>query len=130
LERRLWAQGGDVAEAYVIAHEVGHHVQNLLWTLDKTLGGDNQASINTELQADCFAGIRANTIRQAWVLETPDEIYEAMDAAAAVGDDSIQRRTTGTVSPETRTHGSSAQRKQRFAIWYDTGDIGECNTFG
>lgn len=129
MESRLGAQGGDIAEAYVIAHEVGHHVQHLLWTLDHAHSAWNQWSIDIELQADCFAWIWANMIRQAWVLESPDEIYEAMDAAASVWDDSIQRRTTWTIQPETRTHGSSAERKEWFTRGYQTGDISACNTF-
>lgn len=136
METRLWAKGGDVAEAYVIAHEVGHHVQNLLWNLQKVQQARgisesawNAASIQLELQADCFAWIRASAIRDAGALESPDEIYEAMDAAASVWDDSIQRRTSWTIQPESWTHGSSAQRKEWFARGYDTGDVGECDTF-
>lgn len=135
MEKRLWAQGGDVAEAYVIAHEVGHHVQNLLGTLTKVQSARsisesawNEASIKLELQADCFAWIWSRAIDDAWVLER-NEIYEAMDAAAAVWDDSIQRRTTWKVRPESWTHGSSAQRKEWFSKGFDSGDVGECNTF-
>ena len=109
---------GDVAQAYVIAHEVGHHVQTLL--------GIEKDSIHQELQADCFAGVWANSIKDQGVFQ-PGEIKEALDAAAAVGDDHIQEVTQGSVHPETWTHGSSAQRVQSFTTGYDTGSFAQCN---
>jgi predicted metalloprotease len=133
LTSRLNARGGDVAQAYVISHEVGHHVQNLLGTLDErnNAGSEeeqNALSVKTELQADCFAGIWANSLNKESVFE-PGEISEAMDAAAAVGDDRIQQVTEGYVNPETWTHGSSQQRLNWFMKGYNTGSIDECNTF-
>jgi uncharacterized protein len=128
LRNRLGAQGGDVAEAYVIAHEVGHHVQKQLGVFDEVDNSDNEQSIKVELQADCFAGIWANSIRYAGVFED-GEINEALDAAAAVGDDRIQNATQGSVHPETWTHGSSEQRVAWFRKGYDTGKASDCNTF-
>jgi len=132
LVARFGAKGGDVAEAYVMAHEVGHHVQNLTGTLKaiQSVGGNsNEASVRLELQADCFAGIWAGTVRELGVLE-PGEIQEAMDAAAAVGDDRIQERATGMVNPETWTHGSSEQRVEWFNRGYESGSMDTCDTFG
>lgn len=120
LKNRFGAHGGDVAEAYVIGHEVGHHVQDELGTLDQ------QSSVNTELQADCFAGLWANSIKDQQVFE-PGEIEEAMDAAAAVGDDRIQKKAQGYVNPETWTHGSSEARVKAFKTGYDTGTFEACN---
>jgi uncharacterized protein len=122
LQSRFQAEGGDVAEAYVISHEVGHHVQNLLGILDE---GDNEDSIRTELQADCLSGLWAYSIRDLNVFE-PGEIKEALDAAAAVGDDRIQEAITGRVNPETWTHGSSAERVGAFNRGYNTGSISSC----
>lgn len=116
----LGAQGGDVAEAYVIAHEVGHHVQHQLGLLE------NKDSIQTELQADCFAGLWAHSIRDLGVFQ-PGEIQEAMDAAASVGDDRIQKQTTGSVNPETWTHGSSEQRVNAFNTGFETGEFTACS---
>jgi predicted metalloprotease len=112
-----------VAQAYVIAHEVGHHVQNQLGLLAEA--GSNEVSIARELQADCFAGVWANSIRNQGILET-GEIAEAQNAVAAVGDDRIQERVTGYVSPETWTHGSSAQRLTAFNTGYQTGKYEAC----
>jgi uncharacterized protein len=129
LQNRFGAQGGDVAEAYVISHEVGHHVQNILGILNQAQNSQNQqASIALELQADCFAGLWANYIKDLNVL-TPGEIKEAMDAAAAVGDDRIQERVTGQITPENWTHGSSEQRVNWFTRGYESGDFSACNTF-
>ena len=125
LQKRYKAQGGDVAEAYVIAHEVGHHVQEALGLLGAT---DNETSIKTELQADCFAGLWAHSIKDSGVFG-PDEIREAIDAAAAVGDDRIQKASSGRVNPESRTHGSSAERVEWFTRGYTTGTLSSCNTF-
>lgn len=138
LTGRFGAEGGDVAEAYVIAHEVGHHVQNLLGLMDQVQAAQQQAgsqeeaneySVRLELQADCFAGIWANSISDLGVF-LPGEIEEAIDAAAAVGDDRIQERAQGQVNPERWTHGSSQQRVDWFNRGFDTGDATTCDTFG
>lgn len=137
LVARFGAQGGDVAEAYVIAHEVGHHVQDLLGLMDqvqtaqRSAGSQeeaNELSVRLELQADCFAGIWANSLREAGVF-LPGEIQEAIDAAAAVGDDRIQERVQGQVSPESWTHGSSEQRVEWFTRGFESGDPTVCDTF-
>lgn len=130
LQQRFKAQGGDVAEAYVIAHEVGHHVQNELGIMEQVQrqGNTNEASINLELQADCFAGIWANSVADLGVFQ-PGEINEAIDAAAAVGDDRIQQSVQGQVTPETWTHGSSEQRVQWFNTGFESGNPSACNTF-
>jgi predicted metalloprotease len=135
LTSRFGAQGGDVAQAYVIAHEAGHHAQNALGIMDKvqsTVGysqeGANGLSVKLELQADCFAGMWANSIKGQGVLE-PGEIREAIDAAAAVGDDRIQKTVTGYIHPESWTHGSSAQRVAWFNKGYESGLLSDCNTF-
>ena len=122
---------GDFAQAYVIAHEVGHHVQNLLGTMDKVnrSGNSNEMSVRLELQADCYAGIYANFAQKKGILEAGDT-EEALRAASAVGDDTIQRRTQGTVVPDSFTHGSSQQRIEWFAKGFKTGDMRQCNTFG
>ena len=121
---------GDFAQAYVIAHEVGHHVQNLLGTMDKVqrAGDDNRLSVALELQADCYAGVWANYVQKKGLLETGD-VQEALTAAAGVGDDMIQKRTQGYVVPETFTHGSAQQRMSWFAKGMQTGDIRQCQTF-
>jgi predicted metalloprotease len=124
LQRRFRAKGGDVAQAYVISHEVGHHAQNLLGLLDQT--SSNEGSIRVELQADCFAGLWAYSVKNLGVFE-PNEITEALDAAAAVGDDRIQKTTQGQVTPETWTHGSSEDRVRWFTEGYNTGEIAKCN---
>ena len=126
LKTSMGAKGGDVAEAYVMSHEVGHHAQNLLGILnsEKT----NADSIKTELQADCFAGLWAYSIKDLNVLEF-GEIQEAMDAAASAGDDKIQQRINGRVNPESWTHGSSADRVAWFNRGYESGNIDSCNTF-
>ncbi len=126
LKTRFHAKGGDVAEAYVISHEVGHHIQNLLGNL--SAANDNETSVKTELQADCFAGLWAYSIRDLNVFQ-PGEITEAIDAAGAVGDDRIQRATTGRVQPETWTHGSSAERVHWFTKGFETGSVQQCDTF-
>ncbi len=120
LTKRFGAQGGDVAEAYVIAHEAGHHAQNELGIMDKG------TSIDTELQADCFAGLWANSIKDQGVF-LPGEIHEAMDAAAAVGDDRIQEKVNGYVNPENWTHGSSEARVQAFNKGYNSGMLSGCD---
>lgn len=130
LQQRFKAQGGDVAEAYVIAHEVGHHVQNELGIMRQVQqkGNSNELSVRLELQADCFAGIWANSVSELGIFQ-PGEINEAIDAASAVGDDRIQQSVQGQINPETWTHGSSAQRVEWFTKGYDAGDPTACNTF-
>jgi predicted metalloprotease len=130
LQQRFHAKGGDVAEAYVIAHEAGHHVQNQLGIMNEiqNRGNSNEDSVKLELQADCFAGVWANSLRDSGVFE-PGEINEAIDAASAVGDDRIQQSIQGQVTPETWTHGSSAQRVEWFTKGYDSGNPSTCNTF-
>lgn len=128
LTARFGARGGDVAQAYVISHEVGHHVQNLLGTLSQAPPADNEVSIKLELQADCFAGIWANSIKDIGILEI-GEIEEAMDAAAAVGDDRIQERAQGYTNPESFTHGTSEERVRWFTTGYENGNVESCNTF-
>ncbi len=122
---------GDFAQAYVIAHEVGHHVQNLLGTMDKVnaQGENNQLSVKLELQADCYAGVWAFYANQQGLVEAGDA-EEAIRAASAVGDDSIQKKAQGYVVPESFTHGSSQQRMQWFQRGYQAGDMRQCNTFG
>ena len=122
---------GDFAQAYVIAHEVGHHIQNLLGTMDKVqqAGNTNDLSVKLELQADCYAGVWAFYANQQGLVEAGDA-EEAIRAASAVGDDSIQKRAQGYVVPESFTHGSSQQRMQWFQRGYQAGDMRQCNTFG
>ena len=138
LVSRFGAEGGDVAEAYVIAHEVGHHVQKRLGIMDEVRAAQqaagsqaevNQLSVSLELQADCFAGVWANSLRDAGVF-LPGEVQEAIDAAAAVGDDRIQSRVEGQINPERWTHGSSEQRVEWFNRGFETGDAAACDTFG
>jgi predicted metalloprotease len=135
LKTRLGAKGGDVAEAYVISHESGHHAQYLLGTMEKTQqamrgGGQeaNEMSVKLELQADCYAGLWAKSIAHLGVFE-PGEIEEAQDAAAAVGDDRIQQNVEGHVNPENWTHGSSVQRMDWFNKGYAGGKLSDCDTF-
>lgn len=129
LQREFQAPG-DFAQAYVIAHEVGHHVQNLLGTMDRVQrsGAGNRGSVALELQADCYAGVWAHFAQERGLVETGDA-EEAIRAAKAVGDDTIQRRTQGVVMPDSFTHGSSAQRMQWFTRGMQSGDIKQCETF-
>jgi len=134
LERDFGASG-DFAKAYVIAHEVGHHVQNAIGVLPKfnqmrrsmSQGDANQMSIRVELQADCFAGIWAHYTDQKGLLERGD-LEEALNAATQIGDDAIQKRTQGYVVPESFNHGTSEQRKEWFQTGFETGKVQNCNT--
>ena len=135
LQERFKAPG-DFAQAYVIAHEVGHHVQNQLGIMEKTQAlrqrlneaQSNALSVRVELQADCFAGVWAHHAGNRNLLEAGD-VEEAMRAAAAIGDDNIQRRTQGQIVPESFTHGSSEQRVRWFMTGMKSGQITACNTF-
>jgi uncharacterized protein len=124
---------GQFAEAYVVAHEIGHHVQKILGISQRVdamrhTTGATGASVRLELQADCFAGIWAHSTQQRSLLQAGD-IDSALGAAAAVGDDRLQRQATGTVSPESWTHGSSEERVRWFKRGYDSGAIPQCDTF-
>ncbi len=134
LQKRFGASG-DFAQAYVIAHELGHHVQNILGAFARTRGasaaeqeGDKGLSVRLELQADCYAGVWGHSAQQRNVLETGD-LEEALKAASVIGDDALQRKASGTVRPETFTHGSSAQRARWFRRGFDSGDMQRCDTF-
>jgi predicted metalloprotease len=134
MERQLGA-GGDFAWAYVIGHEVGHHVQQELGTSDEVrrlqredAGQANSLSVRLELQADCYAGVWANTVYAQGDLERGD-VGEAVAASEAVGDDRLQRRAAGSVDPDSFTHGSSDQRRRWFEEGYRSGDAGACDTF-
>ncbi len=120
---------GDFARAYVIAHEVGHHIQNIMGTMDRVqrAGQNNQLSVALELQADCYAGVWANHAQRRGLVEAGDA-EEAIRAASAVGDDMIQKRTQGYVVPESFTHGSAQQRMQWFARGMQSGDMRQCQT--
>ncbi|MFZ1989471.1 MAG: neutral zinc metallopeptidase [Alphaproteobacteria bacterium] len=126
---------GDFAEAYVISHEVGHHVQKLLGIMDRAQGsrapakGASGASVRTELQADCFAGIWAHYADKTLGVVEPGDIDEALNAAAAVGDDRLEQEAQGRVVPDSFTHGTSEQRARWFKRGYDSGEISQCDTF-
>jgi len=136
MERKLNAPG-DFARAYVIAHEIGHHVQNQIGVLRRVeterrgLGEaeSNALQVRVELQADCFAGVWANRTQQMRPVLEQGDIEEGLNAAAAVGDDRLQRRARGTVVPESFTHGSSAQRVRWFRRGLEAGDPRQCDTF-
>jgi uncharacterized protein len=129
---RRFGVTGDFAQAYVIAHEVGHHVQNVTGTMRQFEGyrdsGPGSPAVRMELQADCYAGLWAHDQEGRGLLE-PGDIEEAMNAAAAIGDDNLQRRGQGVVVPESFTHGTSEQRVRWFRIGYESGDPDACDTF-
>lgn len=139
LEKQLGGQGGDFVEPYVLAHEYGHHIQNLLGTMNrvKTQQGPKSDAVRLELQADCYAGMWAAAASQVpddqgnVLLEdlTQRDIDEALDSAKAVGDDRIQERSGGRVNPEQWTHGSAKQRQQWFATGFKQGTLQACDTF-
>jgi predicted metalloprotease len=128
---------GDFAQAYVIAHEVGHHVQKLMGITDKIDGmrgrvseaQQNALSVRLELQADCFAGVWAHDAQSARQILQQGDVEEALNAASQIGDDTLQRKSQGQVIPETFTHGSSAQRVKWFKTGLQTGSVSQCNTF-
>ena len=134
--RTRFGAPGDFAQAYVIAHEVGHHVQNLTGTFQKAeaargrgpRSADNQTSVRMELQADCYAGVWGNSAGTRNQLD-PGDIAEALNAASAIGDDRLQKQTQGRVVPESFTHGSSEQRVRWFKRGMDSGRVADCDTF-
>jgi predicted metalloprotease len=129
---------GDFARAYVIAHEVGHHVQNLTGVFARTdaarrrgapMEGASGLSVRQELQADCYAGVWANHSQQRLQWLQPGDIEEALNAASHIGDDTLQQQAQGRVRPDTFTHGTSAQRVRWFKTGFDSGDMDQCDTF-
>ena len=134
LSSRYGAQGGDFAQAYVLAHEYGHHVQNLTGDNERAqqLGseGEQSGSVRLELQADCYAGVwAANAQASGFITFDDTDVVEGLSAAAAVGDDRIQERSAGRVDPESWTHGSAEQRQTWFRTGLDAGDPRACDTF-
>lgn len=136
LEQQLIGKSTDLAEQYIVAHEYGHHVQNLVGINDQVQqaqqndpGRANQYSVAMELQADCFAGMWVGDVAKRGKLDSADEIKEALDAAAGVGDDRIQEKTQGRIDKEAWTHGSAEQRQTWFTRGYNSGDAKQCDTF-
>lgn len=137
MEQQLGARG-DFAKAYVISHEVAHHVQNMLGILQETnalrarssRAEANAISVRTELQADCYAGVWARAVQENFSLLERGDIDEALNTAARIGDDTLQRAQGRAVVPDSFTHGSSAQRQRWFYTGFDTGDPNACDTFG
>jgi predicted metalloprotease len=137
LERDLGARG-DFAKAYVIAHEVAHHVQNLIGVMDETMAlrrqvsetDANRISVMTELQADCLSGVWARGADEMFGVLERGDIDEALNAASRIGDDALQRRSQGYVVPDSFTHGTSEQRQRWFYRGFETGDMETCDTFG
>jgi predicted metalloprotease len=130
---------GDFAQAYVLGHEVGHHVQNLVGTSDwlrdlqqraRDQGTVNQLSVLLELQADCYAGVWAHHAKRMDQVLEPGDVQEGLAAAAAIGDDRLLRQAGRAVSPESFTHGTSEQRQRWLAVGLESGDIDACDTFG
>ena len=134
MRTQLGAQGGSFVQAYVIAHEYGHHVQHLLGDDDR-VGDDRRgatsASVRLELQADCYAGVWTHNAEETRVVESISEsdVRDGLDAAAAIGDDRLQRRATGDIDPDSFTHGTSEQRQRWFTRGYQSGSADDCNTF-
>ncbi|GJM26938.1 MAG: hypothetical protein DHS20C16_33530 [Phycisphaerae bacterium] len=136
--KRQFNAPGDFAQAYVVAHEVGHHVQRLLGTTDKVHRAKgrvseeeyNALSVRLELQADFFAGVWAHHAQRKFDMLERGDIEEALRAASAIGDDAIQKRSRGYVVPESFTHGTSAQRVKWFRRGFETGDLSQGDTFG
>ena len=122
--RDRFGAAGDFAEAYVVAHEVGHHVQNLTGALSS--GGGNEQSVRQELQADCLAGVWGFHAQQEQKLLDPGDMEEALNAASSIGDDRLQKQAQGYVVPESFTHGSSAQRVEAFRRGFQGGDVKQC----
>jgi hypothetical protein len=132
LETRFGAEGGPFAEEYVMAHEYGHHVQNLLGLLEAGRdAGAEGGAVRTELQADCFAGVWGANAVETGFLEpiTREQVNQALDAASVIGDDRIQEQTQGQVNPETWTHGSAEQRQEWFSTGLESGSADSCDTF-